>query len=113
MIRSLVLGTATVAMLAGCTSSQNRIAYDGEFFRAKLSKVDRQRDEFIVTVRNPEKSLSGARLAAHHEAVQHCIENYGSSDVIWNSDPLDEEAEARIIDGRLTYRGKCPQSQRI
>ncbi len=113
MIRSLVLGAAVCAVLAGCTDSQNRIEYDGEFFRAKISKVDRQRDVFTVTVRDPGKSLTGARLAAHHEAVRHCIESYGTSDVKWNIDPLDEEAQLPIIDGRLVYQGRCPQAQRI
>ncbi len=113
MIRSLVLGAVAAAVLAGCSDSKNRIAYDGEFFRAKAKKVDKQRDVFEVSVNDPAKSLAGARLAAHHKGVQYCIENYGSSDVAWNADPLDEEAQVTVINGKLIYRGKCPQAQRI
>lgn len=105
--------TLVAALVAGCTDSKNRIAYDGQFFRAKVSKVDKQRDVFVVSVKDPGKSIEGARLAAHHEGTSYCIENYGTSAVIWNVDPLDEEGQLTITDDRLIYQGRCPQAQRI
>lgn len=113
MIRVFVLGVAVATGLAGCSDSKNRIAFDGQFFRAKIAKVDKQRDVFVVTVKDPAKSLEGARLAARHEGISYCLENYGTSDVDWVVDPLDEEAQLTIVKDQLTFQGRCPQAQRI
>ena len=115
MIRSgfLVATVAIGATLAGCTDSKNRIAFDGQYFRAKIAKVDKQRDVFVVSVKDPARTLEGARQAAYHEAVSYCLKNYGSSQIIWQQDPLDEEAQLQIVDNVLSFQGRCPQAQKI
>jgi len=114
MIRPLVLFSIVGALaLSACTDSDNRIAYDGQYFRTKVSAIDKDRDVFVLTVKDPNKSLTGARLAAHHEGTQYCVGNFGTSDIAWDIDPLDEEAQLRIEGDLLTFQGTCPQAQRI
>ncbi|MEM6303616.1 MAG: hypothetical protein AAF744_02790 [Pseudomonadota bacterium] len=113
MTKLTLAAAAVLALLAGCGPDRNGVAYDGQFFNVRSSKVDSQRDVFTVTVRDAAKSIEGARLAAHHEGVSYCVENYGSSDITWRTDPLDEEAQLTLTDGDLTLQGKCPQAQRI
>ena len=113
MIRTIAVIVALgAATLAGCTDSKNRIAYDGQYFRAKVNKVDKQNDVFVVTVKDPTKSIKGARLAAHHEATAYCVQNFGTSDIIWVVDPLDEEVQLSVVDNQLGFQGRCPQAQR-
>ena len=51
-----------VGLFAGCTSSEDRIFFDGQFYTAKLRKVERQLDQFVVTVKPVSKSLEGGKL---------------------------------------------------
>lgn len=104
------LGVFTVA---GCGVGSNRISYDGQFFRTSVKAVDKNRDTFVVKVRDPSKSLLGARQAAHQEGTEYCLRTFGSSAITWDIDPLDEEAQPRIVDGAMTFQGTCPQAQRI
>lgn len=72
-MKPLVLIAALSAIaVTGCTDSENRVAYDGQYFRTKVSAVDKDRDVFVLTVKDPGKSLLGARLSAHHEGTQYC-----------------------------------------
>ena len=113
MIRTLAVITAiSAAALSGCGQNKNRVTYEGQSFNAKLSKVDKQRDVFVVSVKDPARSMDGARQAAHHAATSYCVETYGTSDIIWDINPLDEEVQLRVTDNQLSFRGRCPQAQR-
>jgi len=102
-IMALVLG----GLVAGCTKKEDRILFDGKYFRTKVSKVDKQRDVFQVTVKDPQKSIDGAREAGRHAGVSYCVATYGSSDIKWAIGPDDEQL--RIADNRLILQGTCPQ----
>ncbi|MFK7838170.1 MAG: hypothetical protein AB8B60_18315 [Sulfitobacter sp.] len=97
------------AVLAGCTDSKNRLAFDGHFFRAKVAKVDGQRDVFTVRIRDVAQSLDGARQAGGHEGITYCVENYGSSKIDWSVGPDTPPEELRIVDNTLVFQGVCPQ----
>lgn len=112
-MKPIVLIAALATALAGCTNSKDRVQYDGQYFRTKVSKVDKQVDVFTVRVKDPTKSINGARAAAHHEGTAYCVENFGTSDIIWNVDPLDAEAAVTVTDNTLVFEGRCPQAQRI
>ena len=113
MMKHLALTALLFGGLAACTDPQNRIAFDGQFFRTNVAKVDKSRDTFVLSVRNPGKSIQGARLAAHHEGIRYCVGNFGTSKIEWDVNPLDEAVPPQLEDGKLVYRGKCPQAQRI
>ncbi|MFC6759518.1 hypothetical protein ACFQFQ_08475 [Sulfitobacter porphyrae] len=49
------------ALVAGCSDSENRFAFDGKYFRTKVKRVDKQRDVFVATVKGVSQSFEGAR----------------------------------------------------
>jgi len=102
-----------VFAVAGCNAGSNRITYDGQFFRTSVKAVDKNRDTFVVTVRDASKSLLGARQSAHQEGTEYCLRTFGNSAIKWDIDPLDEEAQPRIEGGAMIFQGTCPQAQRI
>lgn len=112
-MRLISLSAALIAAtaIAGCTDNEDRIAFDGQYYRTKLSKVDGQRDVFTVSVRPVSASLEGAREAGRYEATVYCVNAYGDSDIVWAVGP-DTPAEAlTVVDDTLTFQGRCPQAQ--
>lgn len=107
-MKYIVLGCVAAALLVGCNLRDDRIAFEGHYFRAKLSKVDGQRDVFTVTVRDAAKSLEGAREAGRYEATKYCIKNYGSSDITWVVGPDTPAQNLAVVDGSLVFQGACP-----
>ena len=103
----IILAVVSAVMVAGCTAQKDRILFDGKYFSAKVSKVNKQRDVFQVTVKDPAKSIDGAREAGRHAAVSYCVKNYGSSDIEWSIGPDTEQLT--IVDNKLVFQGKCPQ----
>lgn len=98
------------ALVAGCSDSKNRFAFDGKYFRTKVAKVNKQRDVFTVTVKDVSQSFEGARAAALHAANGYCVGAYGSSDIDWVVGPDTPADQLRILDNTLTYQGTCPQA---
>lgn len=109
MMKLAVAGVVALGVLAGCTDSQNRIAFDGQYFRTKVSKVDKQRHVFTVRIRDVARSLDGAREAGRHAGVSYCVENYGSSKITWAVGPDTPPEELQIVDNTLVFQGVCPQ----
>lgn len=94
--------------LAACQERRaDRIAFDGVFFRSSSSSVDKQRDQFLVTVGPASLSLDGARLAGNHEAIRYCVENFGASDIDWIQGPDGEDGTLTLENDRLVLRGTC------
>lgn len=100
---------AAALLLTGCENNDDRIAFDGQFFRTKVSKVDKQLDVFTVNIRDVSRSLDGARQAGHHAGVEWCVENFGSSDIEWSVGPDTPPEQLQIVDDRLNFSGVCPQ----
>ena len=100
-----------VGLHAGCTSPEDRILFDGQFFTSKIRKVERQIDVFAVTVKPVSRSLKGAREAGRYEATVYCVNTYGSSDVIWTAGPDAPEGQLNIEKDTLTLQGRCPNAR--
>ena len=98
-----------VGMLAGCKDPADRILFDGKFFPTKVSKVDKQRDQIIVTVKDVAQSPEGALAAGRYAAVAYCVGTYGSSDIEWAVGPDTDPSQIRIVDNTMIFRGTCPQ----
>lgn len=97
-----------VLLLTACSERRaNRVAFDGVFFRASSGKVDKQRDQFEVTVSPVSASLEGAREAGRYEAIRYCIKQFGSSDIDWIAGPDAEDGTLRINGDKLLLRGTC------
>lgn len=94
-------------VLTGCQSRDERNAFDGQFFRAKLATVDGDRAQIAVTVKPVSASLAGALEAGRYEATRHCVLNFGSSVIDWTIGP-DQELETYVIEAdTLRLRGAC------
>ncbi len=102
---------AVTAVLIGCTSDEDRILFDGQYYSAKLRKVDRQLDVFTVTVKPVSKSLAGALQAGTYEATAYCVNSFGNSDILWTAGP-DAPEDTLLIEGDvLTLQGRCPDAR--
>ena len=109
-MRGLVtLALVSALGLTACSDKDDLIPFDGHIYRAKLSKVDKQRDQFSIEVQPASASLKGAREAGRYEATRYCIANYGSSDIIWVAGPDDAEETLTVSNDRLMLRGACVQ----
>jgi hypothetical protein len=96
-----------VTLVAGCTDPEDLIAFDGPYFKSKLSKVDKQRDQFVVEVSPASASLDGAREAGRYEATKYCIAQYGTSSIAWEYGPDAEDGTLRVENDKLQFRGAC------
>ena len=107
---ALLLGVMLIAalMLSACGGKKaDRVAFDGQFFRATAKKVDKQRLDFEVTVRPVSGSLEGAREAGRYEAIRYCVGNFGSSEIEWTSGPDAEDGRLLVSNDRLLLTGRC------
>lgn len=101
---AVVLGAT---LLSACAPSKDRIAFDGKFFKAKLSKVDKQRDQFAIEVSPASASIDGAREAGRYEAIKYCIAQYGTSAITWVAGPDADGTALRVENDKLQLRGAC------
>jgi len=107
-------GLVTVSVLcvlavAACTPKDKRVLFDGIYFRTKAKAVDRKVSvaDFRVEVKNANQSLDGARQAGAYAATRYCVENYGSSQIVWSNGPK-ADAQNLVFDGdSLVLRGVC------
>lgn len=111
VLKSIALVAAAGFSLAGCTPADERVRYDGIPFQVKFKAANKKvsRKDFIVEVKDPLQSEKGARAAGHHGGVSYCLAEagYGTSKIIWENDPLDEEVPL-VIDGKsAVFRGAC------
>jgi hypothetical protein len=107
MIRKAIIGGLILGLVSACSDPDQLVPFDGHIFRTKLSKVDKQRDQFSVTINQVSASLKGAREAGRYEATGYCIEQFGSSDVDWVVGPDSPDSALVIVDDKLTLRGAC------
>lgn len=101
-----VLALALAGLLAACSGGAERYPFNGAYFDAKAGPIDKKqsRAAFVVNVAQASQSLDGARRAGEYEATRYCIENYGTSDVLWAAGP--ETAGISEAD-MLTLQGTC------
>ncbi|THH38989.1 hypothetical protein E4Z66_05370 [Aliishimia ponticola] len=93
--------------LSACQSRKDQIAFDGQFFRSKLSKVDGDRAQIMVTVKPVSASLEGAREAGRYEATRYCVTTFGNSAVDWVVGPDQAPETYSIENDTLVLRGAC------
>jgi len=102
----------SAAALTSCDSAKSkRPLYDGVQFKIKTKPMDKNasRADFAVEVDDAGLSLDGARQAAYHAGVTYCLSvaGYGTSNIDWDVDPNDPDAQLRLVDGAAVFQGKC------
>ncbi|WP_339767484.1 hypothetical protein [uncultured Pseudosulfitobacter sp.] len=103
----LILVLAAAVAVAGCNQRDKGIAFDGHYYRTSAKKVGDDRSVFQIEVRQVSQSLDGARAAGRHAAVKYCIENFGTSNIVWTSGPDPENGALTVSNDRLILQGKC------
>lgn len=108
MIRLSVLALVCTALVSCGNVREDKLSFDGQYFRSKASKASsEERRAFTVDVRPVSASVEGAQEAGRHEATKYCIENYGSSAVIWQVGPDDDPATYVLEGDTLVLQGAC------
>ncbi len=107
-MRIILLFLVATTVLTACNNrNRNQIAFDGQFFNARATKVDKVRENFAVTVRPVSNSLTGALEAGRHAATRYCILEFGSSAIDWTLGP-DQDPESYVItNDQLDLSGTC------
>ncbi len=103
----LPMTLSLVAMIAACGANREPILFDGQSYRAKLSREDKSRQTFTVSVSPVSASFEGALEAGRYEATRHCIEFFGTSDIDWVVGPDDDPESLPIVQDSLNFSGSC------
>lgn len=104
-LATVVFASTLVAACSGTIRNVNAVKFDGHYFAGRASKSSLDPHGFSVRIRNAAKSIAGAREAARYEATIYCIEQFGTSDIIWSIGPDDEAIS--LSNGSLTLAGRC------
>ncbi len=108
-MRRLGLCIALLGTVAACDLGKDRPEFDGQTFRASLSKKGETKAHFSVSVKPVSASLQGAIEAGRFEATKFCVTNFGTSDVVWDVSP-DQDPETLVIDNdTVTFVGVCDE----
>ena len=94
--------------LSACTQRSARLLFDGNYYPTREKAADRSdRKAFTVTVRRADQGLDGAREAGRHAGSKYCIENFGTSEIEWQSGPDDAPESLVVSNGNLLLAGRC------
>ena len=104
-LAKVVFASTLVAACSGTIRNVNAVKFDGHYFAGRASKNSADPHGFSVRIRNAAKSIAGAREAARYEATIYCIEQFGTSDIIWSIGPDDEAIS--LSNRSLTLAGRC------
>ena len=104
-LAKVVVASTLVAGCSGTIRNVNAVKFDGHYFAGRASKSSVDPHGFSVRIRNAAKSIAGAREAARYEATIYCIEQFGTSEIIWSIGPDDEAIS--LSNGSLTLAGRC------
>lgn len=104
-LATVVVASTLVAACSGTIRNVNVVKFDGHYFAGRASKSSADPHGFSVRIRNAAKSIAGAREAARYEATIYCIQQFGTSDIIWSIGPDDEAIS--LSNRSLTLAGRC------
>lgn len=101
----LLVGALAVS---ACESEDDRVAFDGLYFRSKVSRLDDSRAMFTVNVRDAGRSVIAAQQAGAYEAASYCLnKGYGTSRIRWVVGPDQPPGQVVLEDGELVLQGEC------
>ncbi|MDX1782105.1 MAG: hypothetical protein R3256_12390 [Thalassovita sp.] len=112
-MRKAIILLLAAGLLAGCgvreriQGANNRVAFDGIYFRTRLNAEKDDKQAFAVTVAGAARNLDAAREAGRYEATRYCVTNYGNSEVDWTQGPEDAAENLVIENGALVLTGRC------
>lgn len=106
--KTLCVLVCGVALLSACERRADRVLFDGEYFRTKVSKESRDNQQsFSVVVPGISRNFEAARDSGRFAATRYCVNTFGTSDIEWISGPDDDPETLQINNDRLTLLGTC------
>lgn len=106
--RLVAVALLGLAVVAGCTEREGRALFDGNYYPGKARGDKADRRDFTATVRRAGRGLEGAQKAAVHEATRYCIENFGTSEIVWSGTAEGQEGPVYVRSGdRVSVTGRC------
>lgn len=106
-MKQVLLILMVTATALGCTKRDERVTFDGVYFRSKSKSISDDRRDFNIEVNKAVQAPNAARQAAAYEATRYCIREWGTSRILWAADPLDENTSLRLENGDLNVQGRC------
>lgn len=101
------VGAVLLALTACGQGDLDTVTFEGARFSGDLRSERSDRTSFVATGGPASVSLEGAKQAAVYQAVQHCIDHLGSSDMAWVNGP-DAPDDALVIDNnKVVLTGQC------
>ncbi|WP_339106696.1 hypothetical protein [Roseovarius rhodophyticola] len=105
---TIVLSLLVASMvLSACGRKNERILFDGNFYKSRAKHTSDDRQSFVVRVSRADQGLNGARAAGEHEGRRYCIENFGTSEIAWVNGPDADDAVLKRDGNRLILDGRC------
>lgn len=106
--RATVVALLCIASVAACTRNEERVVFDGVFFRTKAKAVDKSdRQNFVVNVPKVARSVNGAREAGRYEGTRYCLANFGTSEILWSIGPDTADGRLVVENNDFNFRGTC------
>ncbi|MCR8826465.1 hypothetical protein [Pseudosulfitobacter koreensis] len=105
-MRLILLMTAALAMTA-CNQRDEDLAFDGQYYRTSTKKVGDDRSVFQTEVKPVSQSLTGAREAGLYDATRYCIEDFGTSNIVWTRGPDGDDGALLVSNDTLILQGTC------
>jgi len=94
--------------LTACTKKDDRVLFDGLYFKAKTKRDGDNYANFITTISPASAGIEPALEAGRYEGTKYCLaNNFGTSIVHWTVGPDTDPAKLVIVDNEITLRGRC------
>jgi len=106
----MAIAILMTVMLAvpGCTKKSERLLFNGAYYPIKARAADKaERTAFTVSVRRADQGLKGAREAGRHGGKEYCLNNFGTSEIVWTVGPDAPDRVLAGMGGSLALSGKC------
>lgn len=78
-----VAAMLALVLVAGCAEREERVLFDGNYYPGKARGEKDDRRDFTATVRRAGRGIEGAQEAAVYEATRYCLDNFGTSEIVW------------------------------
>ena len=106
-LKLVLLAGGLAVILAGCAAKEDRVTFDGLYFKTKSHKVDDDLSRFTVEVDRVSQSLDAAREAGGYEGTRYCIQNFGTSRIDWVVGPYTPPTALQVVKDTLVFQGVC------
>lgn len=112
-MRGAIILLLATGLLASCgiqekiRGENNRVAFDGIYFKSRLNADKADTMAFAVTVAGASQNIDAAREAGRYEATKYCVNNFGNSEVDWSAGPDAPLGALVISDDTLNLAGRC------